>query len=107
MAILLYGNKPMNAFDSILALIMHLGFSGILGVIYVYIVPLIGTQNQMLKGLIFGLSVFFIAYSITTLLKTNELTITPPYTVASNIITGSIYGLVLAKLYKDKIRIQE
>lgn len=107
MAILLYGNKPMNAFDSILALIVHLGFTGMLGVVYVYIVPLIGTQNQMLKGLTFGLSVFFIAYLITTLFNMNGLTITPPYTAASNIITGSIYGLVLAKLCKDKIILKD
>lgn len=105
MAIIIYGNKPMNTFDSILALTIHLGFTGMCGVLYVYIVPLIRTQNHMFKGILFGLTIFLLTYSITFLFKVNDLIIIPPYTVASNVITASIYGLVLAILYKNNIRI--
>lgn len=105
MAIIIFGNKPMNAFDSILSFIVLLGFNGMIGVIYVYLVPLIGTQNHMFKGLLFGLTVFLITYSITFLFKVEGLIIIPPYTVASNVFGSSIYGLVLAKLYKKNMRV--
>jgi hypothetical protein len=105
MAIIIYGNKPMNAFDTILALIIHLGFTGMCGVFYFYTVPLINTQNHMFKGILFGLTIFMVTYSITFLLKVNELMVVPPYTVASNVVTSSIYGLSLAKIYKDNIEI--
>lgn len=100
MAIIVFGNKPMNAFDTILALLIHLGFVGVLGIIFVYLVPFIGSQNLVLKGLIFGLTTFLVTYSITALFGLRDLTIIPPYTVASNIVTSSVFGLVLVRLYK-------
>ena len=101
MAIIVYGNKPTNSFDTILALILHLGFTGILGILYAYLTPWLGAQNHLLKGALYSVSIFFLTYAITFLFKVKDLTIVPPYTVASNIITAAIYGVVLARIYKN------
>ena len=103
MAILLYGTKPYNALDGGFALLMQIGLCGILGVLFVYILPVIGFEHHSIKGMVFGLSVFQTTYIVTTLFRVPELVYIPPYTAMGNSLGSALFGAILAVLIKKRV----
>lgn len=96
--VILYGDLPRNIGETIYALLIHLVWTGLLGVIFAYILPRITSRGYLIKGVFFGFVTGFITYAITTLFKTPHITITPLRTVISDHIGGVIFGLVLAQM---------
>ncbi|EHQ88403.1 hypothetical protein [Desulfosporosinus youngiae] len=100
MSIILYGRLPLNAFDSILAQVVHFGFLGFLGIAFAYYVPLVRSRHYLFKGWVFSLSVFSLLYATTLFFQVPGLEMIQPYTVASNLISSTIFGLTLAEAAK-------
>ncbi|WP_238455617.1 DUF6789 family protein [Desulfolucanica intricata] len=96
-AVVIYGTKPENIFETIFAQLIQIIFASILGIIFAYLIPQIGSINYYLRGWLYGASTWFLLYVISLLYKI-ELTI-PLHvdTAASDFLGSSIYGLVLAK----------
>lgn len=103
MGIILYGRVPLNAFDNVLAQIVHFGFLGVLGIAFAYFIPLVGSSHYLFKGWVFSTIVFALLYAITTIYQMPGLAMVEPYTVASNLISSSIFGLVLAEVTKRMV----
>ncbi|MDW7651373.1 MAG: hypothetical protein SCM57_08585 [Bacillota bacterium] len=96
-AMVLYGDLPRSFAEGVVALFMHLLWTGLLGIVFAYLIPQITSRGYLLKGVVYGVLVGFITYAIPTLfqlpiLKENSLT-----TVLSNITGGTIWGLTLAQ----------
>lgn len=100
MSVLMYGHFPLNAFDSVLAQIMHFGFLGVLGIAFAYFIPLVTSRHYLFKGWVYSMATFAFIYSIMELFKVPGLVIIEPYTVFSNLISSSIFGLTLAEVTK-------
>ena len=100
MSVLMYGNFPLNEFDSVLAQILHFGFLGVLGILFAYFIPLVTSRHYLFKGWLYSMCVLTFTYSLMVLYKVPRLVIIEPYTVFSNLISSSIFGLILAEAIK-------
>jgi len=87
---------PYSTGEIALGLIAHLVWSGFLGIVFVYLIPLVTHRHFTLKGLLFGWSVWFFIYGITLLFKVEPTMGLPLKTPVSNFIGAGIYGLALA-----------
>ncbi len=93
-AILLLGERPANFFEAAYALLVHLIWSGFLGIIFAFLVLLIGDEKIMLKGAILGFNAGFIFYAIPKLfVATTDLYATPIESVVSNHLGAVLWGL--------------
>jgi len=93
--IIVFGAKPVTRGETFLALGGEIFFSGILGVIFAYLIQKINSSNIFLKGWLYGVVIWFGTYSVMTLFKVEGFVKIDFYTALSDVITSSIYGLVL------------
>ena len=96
-SIIIYGDFPRSHAEGIFALMMHLLWTGVLGIIFAYLIPQITSYGYLLKGAIFGVVLGFLIYAIPTLLQTPLLAEHSFITVLSNHTGGLIWGLTLAQ----------
>lgn len=94
-SILLFGNKPQSFWQTLLGILGHIGFSGIGGVIYAYLIRLITSKYLYIKGIVFGLSIWFSAYTTTYMLKVPYLKDISFETSVADYISSLFYGLIL------------
>ena len=106
MSIFLYGQLPQNTFDIILAQLVHFGFLALLGITFAYFVPLVSSRHYLFKGWIFSLTIFGIIYAVTLIYQVPGLILIQPYTVTSNLISSSIFGITLAEVTKRIVSTQ-
>jgi len=98
-AIITLGKAPPFSTGEILfALAANIGFMGILGIVFIYLIPLIKSTNLLFKGWIFSTFIWFLIYSVTALFKVEGTMPLPLTTALANVVTTSIYGLVLAQV---------
>jgi len=109
-AVLIYGSKPNTIWETIFAEIGHIFFAGLLGIIFVYLIPnLISSSNLYIKGLIFSIFVWFGVYSLAIMFQMPFLSKVPLGSAVSNLLGAITYGLVItwsisALFNKEKIR---
>lgn len=96
-AVLIYGYRFNTTMEAVIAQFGQFLFSGIMGIIFAYLLPLVTSVNYLFKGMLFGLIVWFGSYALTLLFKVTPLIPIHADTVLSNIVTAIIYGLVLAQ----------
>jgi hypothetical protein len=96
MAEMLIGRKPLIPFESIVSLIAHIFFTGFLGIIFSYLLLIIGSKYILYKGWFYSISVWFILYSIGIMFEVPLLKTNTASTVTAHAITATIYGLLLA-----------
>lgn len=97
-AIMILGKEPAGISDLILALASHLFFTGILGIIFAYLILWLNPAYLLFKGVVYALAVWFFIYGLTLLFKVKG-TVPINYSTALGNITGAIlYGLTLGAL---------
>ncbi|WP_157872759.1 hypothetical protein [Desulfoscipio gibsoniae] len=106
---MIYGDKPVTIFATILALFAQLLFAGIMGIIFAYLIKLINSRDILFKGAIWGIGSSFILYAVPVIFKIADLTTTSVLTTFSHFIGTTLWGLVLAQVLhwlNDKPRIE-
>ncbi|KUO52355.1 MAG: hypothetical protein APF76_04790 [Desulfitibacter sp. BRH_c19] len=99
-SVLIYGYRTEITFEIILALVMQIFFAGIVGIVFAYLIKYVTSNYLLTKGVIYSLFVWFSANAITYMYDVSPLSPIKGDTVISNLITVSIYGIVLAMLIK-------
>lgn len=99
-ASLVLGYTPNTVFEKFLGHMGHLLFAGILGVLFSYFIYFTGSRVYLFKGLFFSLVVWFSVHVTVSLFGFKPLLIIPPMTVASDVVTAIVYGLVLALVFE-------
>ena len=94
--IILFGSKPNNLGETLLALGGEIIFSGVSGIIFAYLIIRITNKNIIFKGWLFGVTIWFTTYVIMTLFKVRGLEAMDFSTAASDLFTSSLYGILLA-----------
>lgn len=79
-----------------IAFIAHLGYAGSGGIIFSFLLRYISRKYLWVKGLYFGLAMWFFVYAITLLFKVPGLTENTVESAMNNAITSGVYGLTLA-----------
>jgi len=93
---ILYGCKPKFWWDSTFAQFIELIFCGFLGVLYFAIIPKDTNKNFLLKGWLYGVSIWLFLCTMGMVYKIPYFTKTPWETTNADFITSSVYGIVLA-----------
>lgn len=94
--IMIFGRKPANLMEYQMAFIAHLGYAGSVGIIFSLLLRYISRKYLWVKGLYFGLAMWFFVYTITLLFKVPGLTENTLESAMNNAITSGVYGLALA-----------
>lgn len=89
---------PFTLGEMIFALVGQLIFTGGLGVLFIYLIPLITSKNLLFKSWLWGASIWFVIDGLTTLYKMEGISPTSLGTSVGNYLSASLYGLVLAPL---------
>ncbi len=95
--IIVFGDLPRSHLQGIFSLAMHLIWTGLLGVIFAFLIPHITSRAYLLKGLFYGIIVGFITFTIPTLFQMPFLAEHSFTTVFSNTVGGIIWGLTMAQ----------
>jgi hypothetical protein len=98
MGIILFDRMPVTLGEILLSLVAMVSFNGALGIAFFYLIPLITNKNLMLKGWLWGVSVWFALDAITSLFKIDGLINPPLVDAITNYVSASLYGLFLAQL---------
>lgn len=80
----------------VIGLIGHLVFTGILGILFAYFLPAVSSRLYLFKGWLFGVTIWFIIYSVSHLFEVEGTFPIELRTATSNVIGASIWGVVLA-----------
>ena len=93
-SILIHGSKPMNPGELLFALSAQIGFAGVMGMLYAYLIKYLNRKNNILKAIIFSLSIWFMTYAITILF--GKIKHIDAATSITNLLATIVYALVLA-----------
>ncbi|PKM82521.1 MAG: hypothetical protein CVU89_03170 [Firmicutes bacterium HGW-Firmicutes-14] len=93
--IMIYGSKPNTLMETILALGGEIFFSGIIGIVFAYLLLKINSDNLLLKAWLYGVAIWFGTYGVMTLFKVRGLIAIDVTTALVDVFTSSIFGLVL------------
>lgn len=107
---ILYSHKPTFWWDTIFAQLIELIFCGLLGLVFYAIIPRETNKNCLIKGWLYGVSIWLFLCTMGMVFKIPYFTKTPWQTTNSDFITSSIYGMILAwslrlldKKYETKV----
>lgn len=95
-SVMLLGDRPSSSIKIIYSQFIHLIWAGFLGVIFAFLIIIIGNKGLILKGSIFGFVLGIIFYAIPKLFETFHLYDTPIESVISNHLGSVSWGLVTA-----------
>ncbi|WP_040378262.1 DUF6789 family protein [Dethiobacter alkaliphilus] len=96
---LLYGRPAMMTSEIVWATIIGIGFAGIFGALFAYLILAIDSKYLYLKGLLYGPIVFYLWYSFVLLTIVGQVEVITLTTSIANTVANMIYGLVLAVAY--------
>ena len=99
-AIMIFGHYPQNTIQLITGQLAQLLWTGFVGIIFSFLVPIITSRLFLLKGAFYGFIMGFVFYAIPVLLETKYLSVTSTGTAISNAISGIIWGLTLAAVLR-------
>ncbi len=95
----IYGFKPETFGEQIFAQLVQFIFTGLLGIIFVYLIDKVKQRNILFKGLIYGITVWFLIFNITILFKLEPLDQISFVCALENFIASLIFGAVIAIAY--------
>jgi len=101
-SIMMFGHiPPFEIGEIIWAQMSNLILAGVLGIIFVYLIPQVTSKNLLLKGWLYGVFIWITIYAFDPiLLEVEGITTTPLRTSISNFVGASIFGLALAWFIK-------
>lgn len=94
--IMIYGRKPKELSEYLFAILVHLGYAGSVGIAFSFLLQHISKRYLWVKGIYFGLGIWFFSYAITLLFKVPGLMGISFESAASNLIGACAYGFTLA-----------
>lgn len=99
---LILGKRPRTVTEIIFGLLLHWGFSGILGVFFAYWVNHQITTGRYLwiKGGLLGLGSWFIINILTTIFRVKGLTVIPVETAFILAVTSLFMGIAMALIFE-------
>lgn len=99
-AITIYGSRPENFQEAALALGVQLFFGGLLGIVFAYLLPLFRSRYHLFKGLVFGVTAWFVIYGLVIMFNHGGLRTIPFAAALTDLIGSAVFGVVLAFTFK-------
>ncbi|WP_408956269.1 hypothetical protein [Natroniella sp. ANB-PHB2] len=95
MGLFLFGDRPVGVAEILFSSLAQAFFLGGLGIIFAFLLPLISSQNYLLKSSVYGLAVWFMSFAVAFLFQLPKLENVTLETVVSNFISALLWGLTL------------
>lgn len=100
-SIILLGTKTKPTFlNHAIALSAHLIFTGLLGILFAYLIQLVTSTNYYFKGWLFSVSVWFSSYALSILFGAFQTIKISPVTPTTNFLSATVWGFILAWVLK-------
>lgn len=94
--IITFNHRPDGILEMIIAEASVWIFCGVLAVGFVYLIKAISTRSIIFKGVIYGISSWFLIYGIVTIFRIDGLYPSDFPTSATHLLGGLIYGMSMA-----------
>lgn len=94
--VMIFGSRPSDTPEFILALATHLVWASFLGIIMALLFPVVTSRGDLFKGGYFGFVTGFILYAIPVLFKVQHLEFTTLGSATSHMIGGLMWGVTTA-----------
>ena len=99
-SVMIYGREPLLFGERIFAEIGVWFFSGLMGILFSYLIATINSRNYLLKGVVFAETVWFGTFAITLLFKVDEFKVITFKTSIANFALAAIWGLLTAEILR-------
>ncbi|MHB1420980.1 MAG: hypothetical protein ACYCX4_15595 [Bacillota bacterium] len=98
-AYIIYGYRPNSLPQILFSEIIDFVWYSIAGIAFAFFVCLVNKKNITLKGLIWGIGIWFFTYMFTLLFEIKGFTAVPFRSTVSHFIGASIWGVFLALFF--------
>lgn len=97
--IVIIGKEPKTLIEYILTISAKTFLSAILGILFAYLIPKLTSKNLVIKGSIFGATIWFIFFTAVFVFKIEKLMDTNATSALSDAVNSIVYGIILALGY--------
>lgn len=94
-SIAIFGNLPRNSLEVVVSEFGELFFSGLLGIIFAYLIVALNSSYYLFKGWFFSITVWFLVFAAGIVFRIPHLVNPDTGSVLTNLIGATIYGLSL------------
>lgn len=100
MSTFMLARRPANAAEIAFFIVIQFIFLGVLGAIFAMILPYISGDRPLFKGAVYGVTVWYILFSIPYLLQLHDLEKVPLKTAIVHSVISLLWGIALADVLK-------
>ena len=107
-AVFILGKEPRGVLEIIFGLLLHFGFSGVLGAIFAYLVNhhILTRRYLWIKGGLLGIGAWFIINVLSTLYKVKRVAVISVESALTLAGTSLLMGIVMALIFEWLMRKQ-
>jgi hypothetical protein len=95
--VFVFGRPPHIWWEVLFAQLVQVFFSAAMGVLFIFLLDRIKKENLMIKGICFGVGIWFVSYVVTLLFKVPYLKTMPPESSVEHYLAAIVYGISLVK----------
>lgn len=99
-SVIIFGRLASSTMEVVFSTLAYLIFVGILGIVFAYLIPALSSRFYLFKGVIYGICLGLIFYSLPVLFKIPQLMRMDLNTVISFWVGDIIWGLALGATLK-------
>ncbi len=99
-SVLIYGREPLLLEEKVFAELGVLFFSGLMGILFAYLIIYTNSRDHLLKGFVFAETIWFGTFAITLLYKVPEFSIITFKTSVANFILAAIWGMLMSEVLR-------
>lgn len=99
-SVLIYGKEPLLFGEKLFAELSVWFFSGLMAIVFTYLIKYTDERNYLLKGFVFAETVWFGTFAITLLFKVPEFTTITLKTSIANFVLSAFWGMLTAELLR-------
>ncbi|MHB1128344.1 MAG: hypothetical protein ACYC2T_15630 [Bacillota bacterium] len=98
-ASIIYGFRPKTLPERLFAVTAVFVWIAVTGILFAFLIKYVNSKNMILKGLIWGLAVWFFTYMVVLLFEINGFQSLPVISALSHFIGATIWGIFLGLFY--------
>jgi uncharacterized membrane protein YagU involved in acid resistance len=95
-AVILFGNLSTTWYESLLAFSGHLVWTGFLGIIFGYLLPLLSPRGYLFKGIVYSFMISYFLDGLAVIFRIPYFTMVPFSTALTNAIGSILWGICTA-----------
>lgn len=99
-SVMIYGHRPNSLPEAVYALMTQLMWTGVLGVIFSFILIKVHSEGDVVKGATYGFITGFLIFAVAIAFRMPHLSQIPFKTSLSNGVEGIIWGMLLAYILR-------